>query len=343
MVVQTQVSLTPQIVADIVTKCTGLDANDAYTLVMYTALTYIIDKLDRCPLLILEGFFNTGKSTALQIAADLSNTPFGPTDNSTSASLRDDMMNHKVLMVGEGDKSLDESLFPARYDSFERHAIKRNIGSGAYVQGRPEPLFGATFIHKRHVILDAAYESRCIILNTAYKDPKSIIAYTKGTVTPLAIVLQTTLLNFPYHSITAMANSRPGYNWGLLKLAASLFPVNPTWTKYVDERTDRALLDIQEGQQYEPLVLVWDAIAANLITPQGQLRDTRANLQSIVEVLENGKNNITSRQVGKLIRQLGFTMQKSNGLYYVSVINAQTLARAGKKVGIRDSFISSNA
>jgi len=77
--------------ANAITSACGLDLNQAKTVVYWAIATHAIDKLERMPILVIQGGHGTGKSTLIELLNQICHSPI-PIDGKVSrAELRDSL------------------------------------------------------------------------------------------------------------------------------------------------------------------------------------------------------------------------------------------------------------
>jgi hypothetical protein len=143
----------------------SLNTNEAKTVVFWAIATYGLPKLDTFPILVFRGPPGTGKSTLLDVVAELSHKPCRLDGKVTKAVLRDSFAPNTTAIVEEANR-VYEPLILARYS-------KRTSGTSVNRKAPDEwkreglDLFGATALHRHTVpFRDPAVASRSIEIKT---------------------------------------------------------------------------------------------------------------------------------------------------------------------------------
>ncbi len=326
----------------LITNATGLAYQAARTLILYTGLTYLLTQLDQCPIMVIKGPTETGKTTSMLIAQELVYNAEEIISQPTKAVLRDSMKENSTLFIEEADL-IDEGLITNRYDKSNPLPINRSMGNGAFMRHSLH-LFGATILHRRRPFIDPATESRCLTLYTTPKDTADIKRYTRGTILELRPLLKEWSSSFPFYAISSLPPGRAEYNWGLLRLFNLQLPSDPEWDLFVHDQMTQAKQTTLEGREEEPIAMVWSAIAQLCLIspPEGFNTPTavknRILLTDIGKAVEAEGISMNGWQIGHLARQMGFDVLRVRGHQWVYPRSVALIRQIGINLGIDDEL-----
>jgi len=164
-------------------KASGLEENQAKTAIFYAMATHKLSSFDWFPVLAFIGAPGTGKSSALDILAQLCYKSYRITCHTTMTpvALRDELeaARNRTAIIEEGDlysnKKQLQSYLISRVDRLRTSgvAVKEQVESESGLKEwrtRRKQVFGATILHDRNSLDDLAAESRAIIISTVFKE-----------------------------------------------------------------------------------------------------------------------------------------------------------------------------
>ena len=319
--------------ANAITSACGLDLNQAKTVVYWAIATHAIDKLERIPILILQGGHGTGKSTLMELLKQICHSPV-PIDGKVSkAELRDSLKENTTALIEEAD-AVDERLILMRY---ARQTSGTTVKRGSASQGwtrQPLNLFGATVLHRRLPFRDPAVDSRSITIKTVYK-PGS------HSVKPLdAVALATIAASVDFSKpipVFSQLDGRAVDTWMPL-LQAAVACGDADWLAYALSELNKARESLKVGQDYEPSQLVVAKVVSLAITPDGLQLKPRVALHEVTKALKNEGHDLNPWQIGKILRGLGFTTKLSGGTNYIYIDKAHLLG-VTQQLGIDDDAL----
>lgn len=332
----------------LVRQTTGLDENQAKTVVYYATATYALLKLDRFPILAIYGPLGTGKSTLLEILQQIAyDTP----DELLSAAkvsgpvIRDKLKDGGTALIEEAD-GMDEQWFIKRYAKASAYmTVNRPMFSSkeeAVLGYLPKQinLFGATVLHRRKPFKDPAVLSRSIVIKTRYQEG-GVLPLDPGSFQPYAKPLEAIALELDWETEKANAQDRILDTWQPLLLVANHI-ADSNWCTYANGQMGKARTELTQGQEEEPSQAVFSALLTVSLTDDFErLEDPqdRVLLSKVAEELQKRGMNLTSWQVGQILRDLGFETKKVGGRQVVLTGGTEYLIAVGKALGIEDEWL----
>jgi len=318
---------------DAITSACGLDLNQAKTVVYWTIATHALDKLEIMPILVISGAYSTGKSTLISIIRQMCYQPRALDGEMSRAVLRNRLEENTTALIEEADK-VEEQLILRRYS---RETADTTINEGSASQGwksKDIKLFGATVLHRRIPFKDPAVDSRSIFIRTTYKPSNYVTVSIDGS--DLANYAKTVDWSKKVAAIQSL-DGRAVDTW--MPLFQAAVACNDTeWIAYGIGELMKTINNLKEGQGYEPSqVVVSKLIELAYNDSPNQFKD-RVALKAIEKGLRNDGVYLTSWQVGKILRELGFEVKTVGGTRY-TITNNTHLLEVAKQLGIDDDAL----
>ena len=167
-------------------ETTGLDDDQAKTIIYYAVATYGLPQLDKFPLLGIYGPAGTGKTTILGILGDIAYKPTWLDGKVTRAVLRDSHRFDATVLIDEAD-DMHEELLVNTYSRQSAPTTVKRRGETDWLQ-KTINLFGATAHHRRRPFRDPAILSRSVVVRTRRK--VGVIPYRAEDFKPYVEVLK---------------------------------------------------------------------------------------------------------------------------------------------------------
>ena len=319
-------------------ETTGLDEDQAKTIVYYAVVTYGINELDKIPVLTLYGPAGTGKTTLLDILGLLAHEPL-PVDGKVSRpALRDVLLGADTVLVDEAD-TVYERWMENRYSrkAAQMH-VKRERADGGWDQ-QVLSLFGATVLARRKPFRDPAILSRCVVVRTRHQKD-GVGPFIAEDFYGQADSLRSVAADIPRASIQASQGSRLDDTWAPLRCVAARLG-DEVWLNYATIEMEKAKTELRMGQGEEPTEAVFRAILALSLEderPEGAVAERVPQGTVSRYVSENGEK-LSSWQVGQLARQLGFEVKQKGGTQYVYTGGVERLKAIGRELGVNDEWL----
>lgn len=318
-----------QIINAITSAC-GLDLNQAKTVVYWAIATHAIDKLERMPILVIQGGHGTGKSTLIALLGQICHSAVFIDGKVSKAELRDSLKPNTTALIEEAD-NISERLILMRY---ARQTASTSVKRGSASQGwtrEPLNLFGATVLHRRLPFRDPAVDSRSITIKTIYKQG----IYSKPTLDGAALAAIASQVD--WSKTVVLSDGRAADTWMPL-FQVALHCNDTDFMAYALGELNKAIVSLSVGQEYEPSQLVVAKIVSLAIIDGGHQLKPRVALQETTKALKNDGHDLNPWQVGKILRGLGFTTKISGGTNYIYIDKAHLLEVA-KQLGIDDDLL----
>jgi len=319
--------------ANAITSACGLDINQAKTVVYWAIATHALDKLEIMPILVISGPYSTGKSTLINLIRQICNQPRLLDGEMSKAELRDKLEVNTTALIEEADK-VDEQLILKRYArQTSGTSVKRGSGSLGWTS-KEMKLFGGTVLHRRIPFKDPAVDSRSIVIKTTYKSGNYVTLKLDSS------NLATVAANVDWFKKVPAIESLDGRavdTW--MPLFQAAVTCNDTdWIAYGIGELMKTVKNLKEGQGYEPSqVVVSKLIALAYEEPTSQFKD-RVALKAIEKGLKDDGVSLTSWQVGKILRELGFEVKSVGGTRY-TLVNQSHLLEVVRQLGIDDDAL----
>lgn len=325
--------------------CTGLNPLDVKLVMYWTIATHMLPSLDLFPILTLNGVSGSGKSTVMQLIEPFAYNPIVMTaELCTIAGLRENMAaaHNGTLLIEEADDWKDgistfENMLICRYSRVAGRSTMM-VKKDHYSWG-PETklIFGATAAHRRAPYADSAAESRSVTIGVekdktrAYESLKSL-GFINQEVSEMikGLKFEGTLINNPNGISPRIFDT---YKPIIMASVACGDDISPM------------LLSRLESHSKE---FDWEAS----VEPKGLVVRAMINLVSISRsydnvkfsairdwVWQNHRMPTNPRQIGVLLRQVGFTTKESHGIT-VAVPTPGALLRACRIVGYEDEELA---
>jgi DNA-binding transcriptional ArsR family regulator len=330
---------------ELLTKVSGLDANQAKTAIYYAAATYHIKIFDWFPVLAFIGPPGTGKSKALSLMSQLCCKPFWVSCHATmtAALLRDQLTptNKVTAIIEEGDlypnrKQLQGYIIN-RVDRIRTSSVlvKEQVETQSGVKGWrtvKKGAFGATVLHDRNSLDDLAAESRVITITTTYRSG-NFIEPPKGLVLP-----QTVLGTVPdYFSQSGRAFD----TWKPLIMIASGLD-DEDWLNWTYIQIDEATKNLRDGHAYEEKLVIFAKVIEAFCDNAGMLlvKEPLTLDKNVTDPLrKTTMPHITPHLVRKTLERMGLTVKRRSGTnkLYTSL---DELKKVAKEIGYEDESLN---
>ena len=328
-----------EMLAELVGKTTGLDENQAKTVVYYALITHGMDKLEKAPVLMLYGPYGSGKSTLMDLLATLVCNPRALDGKVSKAGLRDALKPDTTALIDEAD-GIYERWFENRYSRKASHLeVKRERSTG----WKQEPLFlfGATVLARRKPLREAAIQSRSVIVRTKYQ-ADGVAPYRDDDFAGYRDVLQDLAAQVPWESVSGSQGSRIADTWAPL-LCVATWLEDEAWEECARKQMEKASAELRLGQEDEPTEAVFQALLTLALeggegAPASDPKD-RILIGDVKKRLADDGQKLTSWQVGGIVRELGLDARKAGGNLYVYTGGADKLRAAGRALGIQDDWL----
>lgn len=323
---------------ELVGAATGLDEDQAKTLVYWAVGTHKLPDLDTFPILAFQGPPGTGKSTLLRILGHLTHRPKSLDGGITDAELRDSLESDATALLEEADNVRERRLLSRYSRQTSRTSVKRKTGD----EWRSERLnlFGATALHRRVPFRDPAVLSRSIVVKTR---KASVAPHHAEDFAPYAAEVQALASDIAWETDVGDGSGRISDTWGPLLMVASGLG-DEDWLSYAHSEMKRAEADLDAGRDEEPAQIVYQALLALAVEdlPEARLEMARERvlLNDVVKSLDGRDQNLNSWQVGSLLRDMGFATTTVGGKQYVYVGGADRLRTIGHQLGVQDEMLS---
>ncbi len=319
--------------ANAITSACGLDLNQAKTVKHWATATHGLEKLEIMPILVISGPYSSGKSTLISLIEKMCYQPRPLDGEMSKAELRDKLEVNTTALIEEADK-VDEQLILKRYArQTSGTSVKRGSGSLGWTS-KEMKLFGGTVLHRRIPFKDPAVDSRSIFIKTVYKPGNYVTSKLDGS--DLATIAAKVDWSKKIPVIQSL-DGRAVDTW--MPLFQAAVACNDTeWIAYGIGEVMKTIKNLKEGQGYEPnQVVVSKLIALAYEESLVQFKD-RVALRAIEKGLKDDGVSLTSWQVGKILRELGFEVKTVGGTRY-TIVNTPHLLDVAKQLGIDDEVL----
>jgi len=326
---------------------TGLDDDQARTIIYFAMATYGLPELQKFPILTISGQYGTGKTTLLEILKEIAYKPPDELLNAAELSrpaLRDSLRPDATDLIDEADDMGEEWLIK-RYDrAVASHIVKRPIAStkGELLRYEDERLnlFGAIALHRRKPFKDPAVLSRSIVVRTKYKG-QGIEGFNPELFRPFAEKLAALAKEVPWNIVEANQGNRIYDTWEPLMFAAHWLE-DYEWYKYADIQIKKANANSVVGREDEPtpaifralISLVLDADSTDELEPK-----ERVLLAEVTKAVETEGHRMTSYQVGQALREMGFETENRGGRIRVYSGGMEKLIEVAQLLGVHDELL----
>ena len=294
----------------LIRETTGLDEDQAKTIVYYAIATYALPVLGKFPLLTIYGPAGTGKTTILQILKEISYKPVEIDGKATKAALRDSLKTNTTAIIDEADDMYEDWMVNRYSRESAKTPVKQKI-FGEWSQ-KTTDLFGAAVLHRRIPFKDPAILSRSIVLSTKRK--KEGVEPSKAEeFQPYAIVLKEIAERVEWEHVKERGGSRIADTWAPLLEVDTLF--EGVWS------TTFAAKEIKEAEDGEVVERV----------PVGEIT------KSLSDDLA-----LNSWQVGQVLRDLGFDTKTAGGKQYVFIGGKENFIQVAQFIGFQDEWLEAD-
>jgi hypothetical protein len=335
-------------------EATALSLKDRRIVAHWTLATHgLADiKLKLFPILRLLGKPGCGKSQTEEIIAAYSRHPKRMSlRGMTQAALRDRLneANNGTAIIEEADSawkdSQFESLLSDRYSRRTAEAdLKEQIGDKVW-SSKKKQYFGASVVHRRKPFADAALDGRTITIRFKPDSTGRIFTEfdpaedTHQGISGLAQSLALPPLG--HYKVPGGVPGRIANTWRPVLAIADLLGDQKFIADIVAFHVAAATAELREAQASEPDGLVLRAIIQHVF--DGPISESicfaNIKLSSLVRTLrDEDQEELTSRQVGQIVRELGFEVKVSNGQSVVTLSRARLL-RVCENEGYSDTEI----
>lgn len=275
---------------------TGLDQNEAKTVVYWSTATNGLKDLGCSPPLVFHGLPETGKSTAEKVIAQVTDGEFIST--TSPAALRDLLAQHPVVLIEEGDKVNEELILKRYAKESGKLEINRPIGYGRY-KLEPGNIYGATVLHKRHGFEDLALQSRAITIETR-KVEKAFyeVELTDKDKAGLKELWEDAWRRFEGYE----ASGRTGKNWRPLIIVA-LALGDMDWIRYANKMQELTKEDLSVDGEFE----LEQIVAYTIDYFRNEPNSGFVYLEAMIgHMKQHYQVEVTNKRLAKVARQLGY-------------------------------------
>jgi len=318
----------------LIEETTGLDENQAKTIIYFASASYALPRLDKFPILAIYGTAATGKSTLLDILSRLSYSPRMIDGKSTGPTLRDDLEFETTTLIDEAD-DINEKLLINRYSRQSGTvSFKKKTPTGSWTQEKPN-LFGASVLHRRIPFKDYAVLSRAIMIKTGRHE---VSTYQSIKFEPYAEVLKSLSDEAPWSELESSQGNRIADTWEPLVFVSLVELDDEEWYEYALEQIQKSNDDLKLGEEEEPTRAIYFAFLALALDGQSEPKE-RVRLAAIANRLNNEGRKLTSYQAGQVLGDLGFERRTVGGNSYVYTGGGEKLRQVGNQLGVKDEWL----
>ncbi|HZC25083.1 MAG TPA: hypothetical protein VE866_17235 [Candidatus Binatia bacterium] len=317
-------------------ESTGLRERERKLAVYWTLATHALPTLDTFPLLVLRGKMGTGKSQALKVIENFAyRSRRLSLRGMTAPAIRDGFADcyEGTAVVEEADaawKDRDSTFEHLLSDRYQRnsaeasHKQKKGSEDWSTVTKR---YFGATALHRRIPFLDAALDGRSVSVyfrpdhSRSYRDfnaedPRN----AAGKVLLQHLTVKLPPVEQPNGIAARVFNSyRP-------VLAAAKLCGDCEFESELLRRLQDETLELKEAQSAEPDGLVLRAVVERVFESGCDFSNIKFSELSVL-IWDNHRVSLSPRQIGSMVRELGFITKPSHGVTVV-VPTPATLLKA---------------
>lgn len=319
-------------------EVSSLNENQAKTVAYYIIATHGLPALKKIAILIFQGWFGTGKTTLLEAIKMLAYKPQWLDGKVSKAVLRDSLLGETTALIDEADETYEQLLVNrfARQSAKIRFKREAEVGWTNVVQD----IFGATAMHRRTPLKDAAIMSRSILIPTKHRD--GVKPFDQARFLALAAEFQAAATAIPWSELDGNQGDRIADGWEPLMFAARWFN-DDEWLAYADVRIAKSRADMRMGHGEEPTVIVLRTLTAMALSDMaGNLLEEpreRVQLGQLVKRLGDSGLSFNSWQVGQELRDLGFETRTVGGMQYVYVGGLDQLREAAEQLDMEDELL----
>ncbi|MCH7736128.1 MAG: hypothetical protein IH872_01885 [Chloroflexi bacterium] len=319
---------------DQITEVTGLDQNNARTVVYYAIATHGISEIQIFPILNFYGPAGTGKTTNLNILKELVHSPRIIDGQVSNPALRDALGSETTALLDEAD-GISERWLVNRFSRQSSNTfVKRDTGTGWSQQ--PMNLFGATAMHRRRPFKDPAILSRSIEIQTRRNQ---VEPFRREDFQPYQSLMKSLASKVPWQDFTESAGSRIDDTWQPLELVCKFADdSNEDWVTWAAGEKEKARQNLGEGQEDEPTILVFRALLAAAMPEGGPVRD-RVKISEIVKITGELAEPTNPWQTGIILVSLGFEKTTRGGTRYCITGGLDKLKQVANALGLQDDLL----
>ena len=326
--------------AHIFEQTSGLDLNQAKTIVFWTIATHGLEILKKFPILVIHGPFSTGKTTTLECAAAMSYKYPGKLSSGeeTDPVLRDSCVYEGTIAIDEAD-GMKEGLLIARYSrSSSRRSVNRQQKNIGYEMTEMD-LFGATIVHRRYPFKDQSVRNRSVVVTTRKSD-----SYGPVTEKELNDAARGLRESSPYidWSEIAFGLGRVQELWAPLKQAARSYG-DEEWMLWAEEQIVRDVAVMELGQQFEFTHAVFRALLALAIEKGAGDIAERVKLQDLRFALNEDGHEVSPQEVSTECKSMGFDVENTGGQMYVYTGELDNMLEIAAVIGYIDPWLNERA
>ena len=331
-------------------KSTGTSDPDRRVGAAYGIATHSLPdpNLVMFPLLPVRGKPSSGKTQTMKIIGNACYRPRTITMSGTSfPKVRDFLANCRgataileeadnCMGSGQEKTALIEDALRGRYSrDTETGGIKVQVSdkSSNYTD-KEIKIFGSTILHQRFPFKDAALNGRSIFLRLRPVKDRTFERFDEDD--PFTKETRDLLSDRPL-KFTKMPHvqgvaDRIHDTWAPLLSVASLLE-DEILNRHMVSMMRQATEDLQEGQGEEPDALICNIVMERVFSQVGEMRWEVIPVsyihQTILKRQDPDSRKLTSYNIAKYLREMGFTLKQSGGQQRLHV-TAETLIRAAE-------------
>ena len=303
--------------------------NELKTFIYWAIGTYGHEHLSKFPLLYVRGSTGTGKTNTLKILNVLANGAEILNARSTYATARDDVDFVKTALFDEGD-SLDHTLIESIFDkdtSKRKHKVKTDTDWTSVVRD----LFTPTAFVGRNPLKDASNENRCIeILTRPVKDGTSKVLEV-DVVAEYQEVCKEIGTTIDWTAIASNDHTREGELWIPMR-AVALHLGDEEYLQFIEDDIGRLRIQKEEDWDNEPTQLVYSAALRVFLEYGGH--------RLLISDIQKELDGFNSKQVGKVLGDLGFKKAKIGGQSYIVNVSENLFKQIGMASNSTDEWLA---
>jgi hypothetical protein len=334
---------------------TGLNEFSRKKVTCWTLATHFLPHVNTFPLIALLGRMGTGKSQTLHVIANFAYRPVRLSLRAmTGPTIRDKLAGalNGTAIIEEADSAWGdtdtnfERLLSDRYQRATATASHKVPTSNNEWSMKSKAYFGATALHRRIHFKDPALDGRTVFVRFKADHSRQYREFNSqdaGNAEGRDLVAGLELKPVEVARPVGVAG-RVFDTYRLLLSAASMCGDPCFVEQMVSKLIHQESLALKEAQASEPDGLVLQAIVEKVLSPcmgpqcmAPQFDNIRFG--ELTELVwKNHRVSLSPRQVGPIVRELGFETKQSHGLYVV-VPTAATLLRVCDECEYTDEAI----
>jgi len=325
--------------ADLFHEVTGLSKDNAKTVIYVATGTYALEELQDFPVLVLRGPFGTGKTTIGRIIKCIANNADVIDGGVSYAMMRKLLHENETLVIEEADK-VREQLISNRYSRSTSKIDYNEKSLSGYSSAKVE-IFGATVLHRRKPLADAALQSRAIQIITK-KQPGPFPPIVEGDFLGYQPTLEAIAADVDWTRVPKLGGTRIRNTWALV-IAVAESVGDPEFIAMAELRINQDEDLMGAGQETEPGPLVFSALFELAIhDDEGNRLDEikeRVSQPELRKKLAEDGLPLNSTQVGAIVRELDFEVRKVGGPQYIYTGGMDKMRRVGKSLDLDDDWL----